>query len=418
MKLLKSLSLYTVSGISSKAAGFVLLPLVANEIGKVNMDALSVIYAITGVITPLILLSAHGAISVEYFRRDQGDNAFPAYVSSAFINPLISFSIFALLFLLFGKYFAEWVNLDPRWAPWVPVYCFMALIPTVTSIIYQVTNQPLKHVTYNLGLTLTEMGIALLFVLALKMNYDGRVWSIMGSKMIFSGIGIYILYRAGLLTLKTKKAYRLDALVFALPLIPHHLSGAVVNLSDRLFIGNMAIAGELGVYEVGYKVGSVVLVLQSAFALAWLPMLYEWLKQDTEYAKRKIVLYTYAGIGGFLLCAVAVTLLAPLVFYLFDKEYSGGLAYVFWIALGYAFFGWYTLRGGIIFYFKRNIYLTYLAFFKIAFNLLLNYFFIKHYGVVGAAYATALSFLFEFIVVSMIASRIYPLPWLYFLKKK
>lgn len=418
MKLLKSLSLYTISGISSKAAGFVLLPIVANSIGTDNLGQLSLIFAITGVVAPLILLSAHGAISVEYFRRDQGDNAFPSYVISALMNPLISFGIFTFVFLLFGKYIAEAINLDPRWASLVPVYCLMGMIPTITSIIYQVTNQPLRHVQYNLGLTFLEMGLALLFVVALKWNYDGRVWSILGSKMVFTGIGLYILYRAGFLTRKLSKTYRLDALAFAIPLIPHHIAGAVVNLSDRIFIGSMANMDELGIYEAGYKVGSVVLVLQSAFALAWMPMLYEWLKQNTEYAKRKIVLYTYAGVAGFLLCAVLVTLLAPVAFYLFNKEYQGGMAYVFWVALGYSFFGWYTLRAGVIFYFKKNIYLTYLAFIKIFLNLIFNYFFIRHFGVLGAAYATALSFLLEFILITIISNRIYPLPWLYFLNKK
>jgi len=162
----------------------------------------------------------------------------------------------------------------------------------------------------------------------------------------------------------------------------------------------------------------VVLILQAAFAMAWVPFLYELIKRDTEHARRKIVLYTYAGMAGFVIATLGVTLLAPLALYLFKPEYQGGSIYVFWVALAYGFMGWYSLRASFILYFKKNIYLTYIAIIKIIVNLALNYFLIKHFGVVGAAYATAISFLIEFILAHAVSERIYPLPWFYFLKSK
>jgi len=418
MKLLKSLSLYTISGLSSKAAGFLVLPIVANAVGAENLGQLSLIYAVTGVVAPLILLSTATALSVEYFRQDYDKNAFPNYLSSALMNPLMSFGIFVFLFLLLGKYVAEAIQLDPKWMPLIPFYCIAILIPSIISVVYQVTNQPLKHVTFNVGMVVTEMVFAILFVVALKWNYDGRVWSIIGSKMIFTGIGLYLLYRGGLLTRKTSKVYRHNALMFAVPLIPYYIASSIVNFSDRIFIGNMENMINLGIYETGYKIGSIVLILQAAFALAWMPFLYELIKRDNEYARRKIVLYTYAGIAGFIAVTLSVALLAPFVFYLFKPEYQGGISYVFWVALGYSFYGWYSLRMGIILYFKRNIYLSYIAILKIILNLCLNYFLIKYYGVIGAAYATAISFFIEFILAHIVCERIYPLPWFYFLSSK
>lgn len=417
MKLLKSLSLYTISGLSSKAAGFLVLPIVANTVGRDNMGILSLIYSITGVVAPLILLSASAAISVEYYREDFGKKAFSSYLSSALTNPLLSFGLFVLFFLIFGKYLAEFIGLDPKWMSVIPFYCLVILIPSVISVIYQVTNQPLKHVTFNVGMVLTEMALAILLVVALKWNYDGRIWSIIGSKLAFTLIGLYLLYRSGLLTRKISKVYRQDAWKFAFPLIPYYMASSVVNFSDRIFIKLMESSGDLGVYAIGYKIGSVVMILQAAFALAWMPFLYELIKRNTEQARRKIVLYTYAGMAGFILAVLGVTLLAPLALYLFNSEYQGGLAYVFWVALGYGFMGWYSLRVGFVLYFKKNIYLTYIAFVKIIINLLLNYFLIKHYGVVGAAYATAISFFIEFLMTHFVCRSIYSLPWFYFLNR-
>jgi len=50
-------------------------------------------------------------------------------------------------------------------------------------------------------------------------------------------------------------------------------------------------------------------------------------------------------------------------------------------------------------------------------NLSLNYFLIKYYGVIGAAYATAISFFVEFVLIHFISERIYPLPWRYFMSR-
>lgn len=418
MKLLKSLSLYTISGLSSKAAGFLILPLVANAIGKENMGVLSLIYATTGVVAPLILLSVGAAISVEYFRADFGKKAFPTYLSSALMNPLISFGIFMLFFLIFGKYLAQLIQLPAEWMPLIPVYCLAILIPSIISVVYQVTNQPIKHLTFNVSMTLGEMLLAIVLVLALQWDYAGRVWSIVGSKTIFTLIGLYLLYRSGFITRAISKVQRMDAWKFALPLIPFYLASSVVNFSDRIFIGWMANTADLGVYEIGYKIGSVVLILQAAFAMAWVPFLYELIKRDSDYARRKIVLYTYAGMAGFVLATLGVTLLAPLAFYLFKPEYQGGISYVFWVAMGYGFLGCYSIRANFVLYFKKNIYLTYIAFVKIIVNLILNYILILRYGVVGAAYATAISFFIEFIIVHFVCERIYPLPWFYFLKNK
>jgi len=91
--------------------------------------------------------------------------------------------------------------------------------------------------------------------------------------------------------------------------------------------------------------------------------------------------------------------------------YHDGVQYVFWIALGYCFWGGYMSFSGFIFFFKKNKILGWLAVFNVATNLLFNYFFIKIFGAIGAAYATVLSFFLLFVLIAVIASRLMPLPW-------
>ena len=120
----------------------------------------------------------------------------------------------------------------------------------------------------------------------------------------------------------------------------------------------------------------------------------------------------YFYFGGCLLLLLLIILLTPMFFrYFIDLRYVEAVKYVFWVALGYCFWGGYMLFSGFIFFFKRNYILGWLSIFNVITNLILNYILINAYGAIGAAYATALSFLLIMLMVMYITHRFMPLPW-------
>ena len=106
--------------------------------------------------------------------------------------------------------------------------------------------------------------------------------------------------------------------------------------------------------------------------------------------------------------------------YFFDwfinKRFAEGAKYVFWVGLGYVFWGGYMLFSTYIFYFKRNRILAWLAVLNVIINVIFNYCFIKWFGAIGAAYSTALSFLIVFIIVAIQSNKLIKLPWFDFKK--
>ena len=59
-------------------------------------------------IGPLIILSSHSAVNLEYFRQDQGKENFNQYVSSAFVNPIVAALILTLLTVIFAPFLSSW----------------------------------------------------------------------------------------------------------------------------------------------------------------------------------------------------------------------------------------------------------------------------------------------------------------------
>ena len=56
---------------------------------------------------------------------------------------------------------------------------------------------------------------------------------------------------------------------FGIPLVPTALFLWVTNFSDRLFLVKLADTTEVGLYSVGVRIASAIVLLLTAFRLAW-----------------------------------------------------------------------------------------------------------------------------------------------------
>jgi len=419
MNLWKSMSVYTISNLSRQAIGFVLLPIITGYLSTGQNGDLTTITTIVTFLGSFMILSAPGAINLEYFRQDQGKENFSTYISSALVNPIILFLALTLLTFLFGSMLADSLEIEVKWIYAIPLLALTTLLPQVLSIIYQARSQPIQYAAYNLSMTTLDLLFSILLIVGLSMKWEGRIIGNFGTKLLFGLIAFFLLYRSGLLRFKINWSYSKDALLFGLPLILHILSVNIMDLSDQLFIRKMIGKEELGVYSIGYKVGMIILVLQAAIVMAWRPFLFKQLKEITPKKKVKIVKLSYLIMTGLVVAAGLLYLISPLLFkyFVLSPEYQGGIKYVGIIAMAYVFLGWYKMFTGFIIYTKNNKYLSYIAVFNIIFNLGLNYFLIKKYGTMGAAYATVISYFSFFVITAVVSQRVYPMPWLTFSRR-
>ena len=413
------MSVYTISNLSRQAIGFVLLPIITGYLSTGQNGDLTTITTIVTFLGSFMILSAPGAINLEYFRQDQGKENFSTYISSALVNPIILFLALTLLTFLFGSMLADSLEIEVKWIYAIPLLALTTLLPQVLSIIYQARSQPIQYAAYNLSMTTLDLLFSILLIVGLSMKWEGRIIGNFGTKLLFGLIAFFLLYRSGLLRFKINWSYSKDALLFGLPLILHILSVNIMDLSDQLFIRKMIGKEELGVYSIGYKVGMIILVLQAAIVMAWRPFLFKQLKEITPKKKVKIVKLSYLIMTGLVVAAGLLYLISPLLFkyFVLSPEYQGGIKYVGIIAMAYVFLGWYKMFTGFIIYTKNNKYLSYIAVFNIIFNLGLNYFLIKKYGTMGAAYATVISYFSFFVITAVVSQRVYPMPWLTFSRR-
>jgi O-antigen/teichoic acid export membrane protein len=183
-------------------------------------------------------------------------------------------------------------------------------------------------------------------------------------------------------------------------------------MTDRLFIANMIGLPATGVYTVGYQVGSIINLLAMSFNNAYVPWLYQRLKNNSNSTKIKIVKFTYLYFFAIITLAILLAFLAPPILkILLGKSFNESSIYVSWIAMGYAFNGMYLMVVNYIFYSEKTKILAYITFSAALINILLNYLFIKAFGAIGAAQATTIVFAIKFFLVWFFSSKVQPMPW-------
>jgi O-antigen/teichoic acid export membrane protein len=417
VKFLKTFSLYTFVGFLNAGVGFIVLPILTHYLTPADYGVISLVNTYVTILMPVIGLSTSAWVGVEYYNKDIDPKQFRELFSSVRAIPLLMAVPFALLFILGSRFLPGLMEL--------PMEGYWLLLPLTLFVLYQdnfksflVTSKRLLLFSITtLGKITIEIPLTVLFIVYANMHWDGRIYAWLITVAFFTFLSLYFYKKWNLLALNLKKTYVIQAIAFGAPLILHQIGKFVISQSDRIFITKMISMEEMGIYSVGYQVGMIMLIVAAAFTNFFSPFLFERLNKNTQEKKLEIIRVSYAFVIGMLVLLIIVTLLTPAFFtYLISPRFASAAKYVFWIGLSYWFWGIYLVFTGYIFYLKRTKILGYLAVLNVALNLSFNYFFIKWFGTIGAAYATCLSFFLVCIIIAVISHRLYPMPWLSFAK--
>ena len=418
MKLFKSFTIYSLTALFTAGIPFFILPVLTHYLNPFDYGQLSLFNAYVSILVPFISLGSTGLIDIEFFKNKQLD--FSKLFSSVARFIFFNFLILSLLTFFLKDTLEGLLDLPSKWIVIIPFIAVSTII--VEQYSAQLINQK-KAFLYggvSISKVVIEVSLTLLFIVGIGMNWEGRVFSWVASVFLMSIVAIYYFKKEGWL-IKNSFDIKLvkDSLIYGLPIVPHILSKFIINQSDVIFIAKMVSVYDVGIYKIGYQFGFIIAIFSGIFLNIYSPYLYERLAKINYKKKTEIVKTSYIFIFALISLILVITFSTNTIFkYLIDEQYSSGNQYVFWTSLSYLFWGLYLIFAGYIFHLKKTIILTYLAIINVVLNVVLNYFLIVKFGVIGAAYATTISFFIVFILVAIISNKIYPMPWLYFLKKK
>lgn len=410
--LLKSCFIYAFFGVISASIPFFLLPILTRYLIPSEYILVDLFTNFFQILAALIGLNIYNSVDRFYVDKDKID--FSKYLSTVLTFILVTSILFLLLIPLFKYVFNVFIDIDVTYF-YVSSLIFYTIFFQLTEIqfsIFIMQNKPVSFGLYRALKTILDLGLSLLFIVVIDMSWEGRILGQVIAIVFLAILMLYKLRKEFSLRLTIYRKYLYDSISYSFPLSFHIISAIILGYIDRIFIIKMISIEEAGIYSVAYQIGLVISLLSSSFIKAWSPYFFNKMKDKIKGYKRQIVMYSYIYIFCILSSVFILWLFTNLIFTSFiGIEYSTGQKYVVWISLGYAFNGIYRMMVGYLFFFKKTKILASISIALGILNILLNYFFVKRYGAIGAAQATCLAFFCQLVVVWFIVNKRYPMPW-------
>ncbi|PKM48964.1 MAG: polysaccharide biosynthesis protein [Firmicutes bacterium HGW-Firmicutes-7] len=409
-KLFKNTFIYTGTNVINKAIPFFLLPIMTRYLTPTDYGIVATFNVLLAVMVVFVGLSMRGAINVNYFKLKKEE--LREYIGNVFFILFTSFILVFIIVYILKPYFSFFTKFPENWISFIVIIALCQSIYSVNIGLWQVEQKSLPYGLFQISRTILNVSLSVIFVVLLCWGWQGRLLGTIITSLVFGLISIFVIYKREYIKFSFNKKYIKDALFFGIPLIPHALGWWIITGIDRIFINSMVGIAATGIYTVGYQVGMIIGLLAGSFNLAWSPFLFEKLKENNYSTKLKIVKFTYLYDICIIFAALALSFIAPYFLKFFVSEnFYFAYKYVFWIALGHAFNGMYNMVVNYIFYVKKTYILAWVTFSSAGINIVLNYFFIKANGAIGAAQATTITFFIKFILVWILSSKVYKMPW-------
>ena len=202
-----------------------------------------------------------------------------------------------------------------------------------------------------------------------------------------------------------------EALSFGLPRVPHGFALQVMSVGDRLVMKFLQTPLDaIGMYSIGVSFGLIPKIALGAFEYAWAPFYYAASRE--EGAGRVFSRVTTYGIAALALMTAGLSAIAgDLLNLVTHNQYGGAAGVVAWTAVGVFFYGTYLLTSIGLNITKNTRYYPVSTAIGAGVNLGMNVWLIPRYGIIGAAWATAVAYAVQAAIAFVLSQRHYPVSY-------
>jgi O-antigen/teichoic acid export membrane protein len=403
-------AIYGIGGLVSRVIAVILLPLYTRYLTPSDYGKIETLLALTTVMGLMLRAGITSAFFRFYFDVDDDAGRLRVLRTSFWFTMgggtlgLALLLVFAspVSSLLFGTTSAANLVRAAGVALWATVN-----YEQMTSL-FRVEERSIAFVCASLANVFITIGLTLLLVVGME---EGALGVIVGN---FSGTLIVYLallgYRREQLGLQFDRQLLREMNHFGLPLVPTALFLWITNFSDRFFLVKLANVSEAGLYSVGVRVASAMVLLLTAFRMAWPAFAYS-ISDEREARRTYAYVLTYLTVVTAWM-ALALTLLSPwLVDLLAAPRFADSERVVGPLAFATVSYGAYIVIAIGVGRARRTQFNWVVTGAAAVVNIALNFALIPAYGMMGAAIATVAAYSTMAVGMAWWSQKIYPVPY-------
>lgn len=407
---IKHTVIYSIGNLATKFIGLALLPLFVKYLSVAEYGLFGLLDITIQILAQSLTLGQPQAMlriyNIEEYHNRRKSAFFTVFVflfcigSFILIGGNIASAPLASLFLRpveFGVYFRLCLFI-----------IFLRVLNMLCLSIIRAREKSVLFIILNVLKLGTVLGFSIYFVANAGIGIKGLLYAY----LIGDGLLLLLLIPVMIpeLSLRFNRQILRDGLNFGLPLIFGGLAHLLLEVGDRYILKWLVNYREAGLYHLGYRIAGVLNVfIIIPFQMGWLPLSYKMYgKQGDKRYYRKMMTYfifvlTWAGLGLSLFYKEIIGLFAK------DTEYWSATIVVPFIILGYFFNGGKIVANLGLYLTKKTKAIAYNTIAAVLVNIGLNILLIPRYRMIGAAVATIVSFVFLFVITTIVANRSYPI---------
>ena len=182
------------------------------------------------------------------------------------------------------------------------------------------------------------------------------------------------------------KEYAKFAILFNIPLLMHYVSQYILDQFDRIMVQKLVSMAAAGLYGVAYNAGMIMKIVTQSINNALIPWQYNKLEKQEFRELDDVLFLIFIGVAA---CAFVFSSFAPEIMHILaPPSYYEAVYVIPPVAVGLVFSFMYTAFANVEFFFDQNKFTMYISMAGALLNIVLNYFGIKLFGYVAAAYTT------------------------------
>lgn len=348
------------------------------------------------------LLGMYDALFRLSFDYDENDLEIRQRIcSTAFGITSMASSVLALTVIVLRHTVSVFLFKDDKLGWLVVILAITIVLFNMENILLtptRIDNDRKIYILGNTAVAIVSYGVALLFVLQGKCVIALPIGNLLGLCIgcFFFGLVNKRYFSVNKFSVEWIK----PLLKIGIPLFPTFLIFWVYASFDRLMISKYIDIEANGIYSAANTLAKVSQLITTGFSAGWSFYTFSTMK-DADHTKdfSKIVEYLLlAGVITFLPFRIFGEYILVLVFGV--SYLAGGVAfsYLFFAPIVHLIF---QIMGSQFLVIKKPIYTTVISILGVGLNIVLNYYWIQRYGIVGAAMATNLSYWVLIIVGSV-----------------
>lgn len=388
----------------SSLSGIILLPVISKRVPLADYGTWAQVNVTIGLVSLFMMMGLAGSLT-RFLAASKERQEIRDCFFSMFAMVLAASTILSLLMFWFSKYIAySLFDNNIAIAEILPLIIFVQSVNGFVFSYFRAVQQMTRFSLLTLASIYLDV-VLISFMVLTNHGIYGAVQALLATRVVLLCVMLFLIIRqigVGLPRFKNARDY----LAYGLPIVPSSLSSWVINSSNRYVINIFLGTAAVGLYSPGYLLGNLIVTFVDPISFVLTPALSKCYDDNQECVvktmlSRSIKYYMAIAIPS----AFGLSILSKPILSVMSTPQIADQGHLItpFVAVSMLFYGAFSIASNVIALKKRTIILAYVWVIGGALNLGLTVALVRYSGILGAAAATLVTFIFVFLIASYIS---------------